>query len=349
MIPKPGKDKTQVASYRPISLLSVLSKVFEKLLLSKLGSALAINKVVPNHQFGFRHQHSTIEQEHRVVNVIKRALEEKKYCSAVFLDVSQAFDKVWHDGLLYKIKKLVPVEYHTILKNYLDERKFFVKQNSETSDLYLIKAGVPQGSVLGPVLYTIFTSDLPTSTDVTIATFADDTAILSSHVNPNTASRELQDHLFKIQEWLKLWRIKVNETKSVQVTFTNKKQKHCPSVKLNEVKLPQKSEVKYLGMHLDRKLTWKKHIETKRTQLKLKLSQMYWLIGRQSKLSLNCKVLIYKAIIKPIWTYGIQLWGSASASNIELLQRFQSKALRCLANAPWYVTNQVIHRDLKVE
>lgn len=114
------------------------------------------------------------------------------------------------------------------------------------------------------------------------------------------------------------------------------------------MELPQEETVKYLGMHLDRRMTFQKHIFTKRKQFGLKHSKMYWLMGRRSQLSTENKLLLYKAILKPIWTYGIQLWGSASKSNIEILQRFQSKVLRGIVNAPWYVTNQQIHRDLRV-
>ena len=101
-------------------------------------------------------------------------------------------------------------------------------------------------------------------------------------------------------------------------------------------------------MTLDRRLTWKQHILDKSKQLRDKLKKFYWLIGRRSNLSTQNKITLYKAVIKPVWTYGIQLWGTASNSNIEILQRFQSKTLRSLLNAPWYVTNEAIHRDLKI-
>lgn len=101
-------------------------------------------------------------------------------------------------------------------------------------------------------------------------------------------------------------------------------------------------------MHLDRRLTWRKHIETKRKELNFKTSKIYWLLGPKSKLSLENKLLVYKVILKPIWTYGIQLWGTASNSNIEILQRYQSKTLRSIVTAPWYVRNDVIHRDLNI-
>jgi hypothetical protein len=99
---------------------------------------------------------------------------------------------------------------------------------------------------------------------------------------------------------------------------------------------------------MDSKLSWKDHIIKKRKQMELKVTHLYWLIGKKSKLSLENKLLIYKTIIKPIWTYGIELWGCASKSHIAIIQRSQSKILRMIADAPWYVSNQTLHDDLKV-
>lgn len=347
MINKPGKNGIDVLSYRPISLLPILSKLFEKALIRRIKPILIDKKLIPDHQFGFRDNHGTIEQIHRVYDVVAKVLEEKKYCSAAFLDISQAFDKVWHVGLLYKLKKYLPPQIYQILKSYLQNRHFFVKIQDEQSTLQKIQAGVPQGSVLGPVLYLLYTADLPTSEKTTLSTFADDTAVLASDSNANIASTLLQEHLAKIENWLSKWRIKANESKSIHVTFTMRKGT-CPPVTLNNHQLPQENEAKYLGMHLDRRLTWKKHIFTKRKQLGLKFQKMYWLIGRQSKLTLANKLLLYKTILKPIWTYGIQLWGTASNSNIEILQRFQNKVLRNIVNAPWYVPNWIIQSDLNM-
>ena len=115
LILKPGKDATQVASYRPISLLPTLSKLFEKLLLKRIDPLTIQRNLIPNHQFGCRAQHSTIEQVHRVVAEVQLALDESKYCSAIFLDVAQAFDKVWHGGLKYKIRKKLPSQIAKLL------------------------------------------------------------------------------------------------------------------------------------------------------------------------------------------------------------------------------------------
>ena len=136
----------------------------------------------------------------------------------------------------------------------------------------------------------------------------------------------------------KKWKIKINKQKYTYITFTSRR-KSCPPVLINNQVIPQQSEVKYLGIHLDRRLTWKFHIDAKLTQMKLKALQINWLIGRNSMLSLDCKLLLYNSVLKPIWTYGIQLWGTASASNVEKIQRRQNKILRTITAAPWYIRN----------
>jgi hypothetical protein len=347
MVLKPEKDPTDVASYRPISLISAMSKLLEKLISRQIAVDTDPNTWIPHHQFGFRQGHSTLQQCHRITHTVNTALEHKQYCTAAFLDVSQAFDKVWHPGLLYKLKKCLPISYFPLFQSYLQDRTYVTKVNSATSSVHPIRSGVPQGSILGPLLYTIYTSDLPTSTHTVLSTFADDTAIVAVHRCPNTGSLHLQDHLNKIGDWLRKWRIKVNQGKSVHVTFTTRTG-HGPPIHINQQPIPQGTSVKYLGMHLDNKLTWREHIIHKRKQLDLKTRKILWLLGRTSPLSLENKLLIYKTTLKPVWTYGIELWGCANKTNVAIIQRYQSKVLRIITHAPWYVSNQTLHTDLRM-
>ena len=257
LIPRPGKPIYETSSYRPISLLPILSKLFEKLPTNRLLPLIEDLKTLPDHQFGFRKQHSTIEQIHRITHNISQTLEKKKYCSAVFLDIQQAFDKVWHEGLLYKLKKVLPHTYYSILKSYLSNRQFMVKYVDATTTTFPIEAGIPQDSVLGPLLFSIYTADLPISTEITIATFVDDTALLASHANPIIASSTL--HRGKVEKLFHKWGFKINEKNSTHVTFTLRKQT-CPQVSINNITVPNKDTVRYLSMTLDRRLTWKQHI-----------------------------------------------------------------------------------------
>jgi hypothetical protein len=201
-----------------------------------------------------------------------------------------------------------------------------------------LNVGVHQGSVPGPLHYLLFTVDLPVWLETTSVIFADNTALIATDNSPAIASCKLQTNLLAIQSRL--------TDLSQHITFTTRGGRH--PVHINNVHLPQTEEVKHLGLHLDRRLTWHKHIFTKRKQLRIALTKMYWVLGRKSKLCTNNKLLIYKTILKPIWAYGIQLWETASTSNIEIIVRFQSKALLMITDAPWYLPNTVIRKNLQI-
>ena len=149
-----------------------------------------------------------------------------------------------------------------------------VKYTDAITTNFPIEAGIPQGSLLGSLLFSIYTADLPISTRITIATFADETALLASHANPTTASSTLQRSLYSMEKWFHKWGFKINEKKSTHVTFTLRKQT-CPRVTINNTTIPNKDSVRYLGMTLDRILTWKQHITDKSKQLKDKLKKFY--------------------------------------------------------------------------
>jgi hypothetical protein len=274
-------------------------------------------------------------------------MEHRRYCTALFIDISQAFDKVWHTGLLLKLKQALPHPAYTLLISYLTDIMFQVRHQEAYATLHPILAGVPQGSILGPILCTIFTADLPESEQTLTATYADDTAILASHEDPKVDASKVQTHLYRLEQWLQQWRICANESKSTHVTFTLRREE-CLPVHLNGRPIPQSDKPKYLGLHLDRRLTWRTHIHAKRKQLEPSFKRMYWIIGRHSQMSIKNKLLLYKTLLRPIWTYGIPLWGMASQSNIAILQRFQNKVLRTIVNAPWYIPNRVLHPGLLI-
>ena len=118
---------------------------------------------------------------------------------------------------------------------------------------------------------------------------------------------------------------------------------------LDGIKIPYSNNAKYLGMTLDTKLRWKEHIKKKRIELDIRLSKLYWLLGRKSKLSVYNKLLFYNQVLKPVWTYGIQLWGCTCKNNISIIQRFQNRALRIITNCPWYVRDADLHRDTGIQ
>ena len=148
-----------------------------------------------------------MDQVHRITTIIEKTLEEKKVCCTVFLDVAQAFDKVWHEGLFHKTEQHLPAEYNKMLESYLSDRYFRVKQEHEYSELKQIKAGMPQRSVLGLVLYLLYTIDLH---------------------QLGEATEKLQRAVDKVNKWTRKWLIKLNKAKSVHVDFTNKRCHHIP-------------------------------------------------------------------------------------------------------------------------
>jgi len=183
--------------------LPVLSKLFKKLLLSRLLEIIQREKIIPNHQFGFRHRHAIIEQIHRIVKKINTDIEEGtagRYCTAAFLDVSQVFDKVWHAGQLHKIKSCFSLDLYAIIKSCLLQRTFRIKFGEVVTQLKDINSGVPQGSVLRPVLYLLpYTADLPIALHTITAIYADDTIILAAHKDHIEAFQRLQESFFHIQ------------------------------------------------------------------------------------------------------------------------------------------------------
>ena len=145
MLPKPGKNQHQTASYRSISLLLVFSKILEKIIYERLKPTVEKETLIPDHQIGFRNKHSTIKQMHKLVNKILLAIEKKQYCTAFFMNIEKAFDKINHESLLQTIKKQFPQQIHQLIKSYLSSRTFVIKIQNVYSEVKHIKAGIQQG------------------------------------------------------------------------------------------------------------------------------------------------------------------------------------------------------------
>lgn len=361
MIPKPGKPTELLASYRPISLLSGLSKILERILLKRMYESRNFTNAIPSHQFGFRYKHNTEQQLARVTQFILKAYEANNYCSAVFLDIQEAFDRVWHPGLFYKLKSLLsPILYATIC-HYLTNRTFMVEcHEGARSTPKVITAGVPQGSVLGPILYTIYTSDLPTpdtnlinlSQNITalLATYADDTVVMSAARTATTAICQVEGMLEPLTEWTNKWCIKINPNKTAHVLFSLKNENiHVIAPKIMNQTIETKDSHPYLGVILDKKLNFCKHTANLVTKLKARRTKLDWLLNNNSKLPTNSKILLYKQLIAPVWHYALPIWGAlTSQTQINRVAAFQSTTIRKITNAPWLTRNSTLHSDLKI-
>lgn len=349
---KPGKSPLQPNNYRPISLLPCLAKVFEKVINLRLQKFLEENNIINLNQYGFKKGHSTTHQVQRIVEKIGEAFNNKEMVGAVFLDVEKAFDSLWHKGL---IKKLlihnIPKELTHLIHSFLTDRRFQVRVNSTLSNTKAIKAGVPQGSILGPVLFNLYINDFPTLDNCITAQFADDTAILAKSKHGDIAFEKLQTALDTVQTWCEDWRIKINAQKSVSVLFRrhNIMEAYNTDLEIFDTNIKNETHTKYLGVHLDRKLNFNEHIKQtigKATGASISLNP---LIGKNSKLSLHNKVILYKSMIKPILLYASPAWAAVRKTTRHKLQIFQNKALRRMTDAPRYVRNKILHRDLKID
>ena len=295
-------DKQLVTNYRPISLLPICGKPFEKIIFNNLYGCLNENNLLTKNQSGFRPGDSTTNQLLYLVNEIHEAFENSKSLEirAVFLDISKAFDKVWHEGLIFKLKQNgISGSLLTLFENYLCNRKQRVVLNGSCSDFFTIESGVPQGSVLGPLLFLIYINDLETNIKSDIKFFADDTMLFSIVNDPLISAIDLNHDLNVIQQWAHQWKMEFNPDPTKQATevlFSCKKCKPFhPQLAFNGASVKTMNEQKHLGLILDSGLSFTKHLNEKIIKAKKNIG----LIKQLSKY-LPLKILnrIYKAFVR---------------------------------------------------
>jgi len=316
---------TLTSNYRPISTLPILSKIFEKLMYKQLQNFLSINEILSPNQFGFRNNSSTSDA---VVEFLDRAtgvLDQKSSMIAVFLDFSKAFDTVKHDILIDKLYVLgvrgLILEW---FKTYLVGRKQYVCVNGCDSSLLSVQTGVPQGSVLGPILFLIYINDMSRSSDrLQFVHFADDTTVCSSGNDIDVLVADINSQLSNVYSWLCSNRLSLNIRKSSCMLISNKRDGVVPSINIAGVDVDFVSEAKFLGILIDDRLTFKSHT----TQLCKKLSQSIGMLNRISGLvPPAAKTYIYYSLIYSRVSYGIVAWGRGSVGSARHLERLLSKA-----------------------
>jgi retron-type reverse transcriptase len=348
-IPKPGKDLLFPQNYRPISLLSNVGKVLEKVILTRLVRATNENHVLPDEQFGFRPKHSTADQLIHVTEFISQGINQNESTGAIFLDVAKAFDTVWHDGLVYKLHTAgVSLAMVKLLNSFLEDRKFHAKIGNVLSTVREIEAGVPQGSVLSPTLYAIFTADIPKPDETKIALYADDTAILTRSESPELISEQLRRAVESLEAWFRRWRIDVNPDKSSAILFTRRRHRPDGEIVMFDRPIPWKTEARYLGITFDNHLRFNAQLEHAKIRAQMVLGQLNSLVNRRSKMSIQNKVTIYRTIVRPAMMYGSAVWGNVCNTQLHKLQVVQNKFLRAAFKAPWFVRNTQLHREAKL-
>lgn len=356
MVPKPGKPKKDLTSYRPISLLPTLSKLFERVIAYRLKTVLEDWNILPSFQFGFREGHSTVAQMAKFSEFVNVNFEYYKQTTALFLDFHKAFDCVWHDGLISKMKDHnFPHYLAGIISSFLQDRTFSVKLEDNFSTIRPVRASVPQGSVLGPILFNFYVSDIAkeliTSPDSCfIGMFADDLLVAYADENLHVAQSKLQSLVENIVQWCRRWCITISVAKSEAKIFTLRRSEIPPCITIGSEPIPWKKEsVRWLGLWFDQKLTWADHISKKTAEGYQRLTKLFPLLNKKSSLRKKAALLIFKTILLPVITYGCPVWMAAAKCHIKKLQIFQNKVLRIITRAPWFVRNSNIRKDLNVK
>ena len=269
------EDKQLVKNYRPISLLPICGKLFEKIIFNSLYSYLNGNNLITRNQSGFRPGDSTTNQLLFLVNEIHEAFENPKSLEvrAVFLDISKAFDKVWHEGLIFKLKQNgISGKLLQFFESYLHNKKQRVSLNGFYSDYAVIESGVPQGSVLGPLLFLIYINDLQGNIKSSIKFFADDTMLFSVVKDPQLSADDLNHDLEVINQWAVQWKMAFNPDPNKQATemlFSCKKKKvNHPDLVFNGSTVARVMDHKHLGLVFQPNLSFEKHLLEKMTKAK---------------------------------------------------------------------------------
>ncbi|GFV96421.1 probable RNA-directed DNA polymerase from transposon X-element [Trichonephila clavipes] len=296
VIPKAGKDEKFQDNYRPISLISSLGKIFEKILLKHINSYSLCeeNNIIPDFQHGFRSQTSTQHQLLRATNLIVNGFNNKTYTVGLFLDVKKSLQQDvarrlnLQNDTLFKF----PTYLIKIIHSYLDNRTFNVKLNNVLSSQRPILASTPQGSILSPALYNIYTSDFPTDNNMTVCLFADDAALLCTRNTVQEAINLTQNYIYKLELWLTKWRIAINTDKTHAIVFRKLRSHNSPPpLQIFNSTIEWTFQVKYLGLILNDNFTYKPHFEETTKKFWKKFYSLIDILGRKSKLSLQNRLL----------------------------------------------------------
>ena len=269
-------------------------------------------------QYGFRNHRSTAMAIIDLIEYVTTALDKKKHVMGIFIDLKKAFDKIDHEILMKKL-------YHYGLRgisqkwiqSYLSQRKQFVEYDEVKSSCKDIVCGIPQGSILGPKLFILYINDIcNVSTLLKYVLFADDTNLLYEHENYETLCMNVNNELSKLNEWFSINKLSLNVKKTNFMVFGNKHINETLKIRINNEDIVKVSETKFLGIYIDFRLNWKKHIQN----ISNKVSKCIAIIYRASRvLNETALIMLYNTQVLPYFTYCSEVWGRTYRNNLYTL------------------------------
>jgi len=333
-------EKTLFTNYRPISILPAFSKIIEKIIANKMIYFFESTNVLYNHQYGFRPRHNTT---HPIIHLLNQVAEEndkplKNLTMSVFLDLSKAFDTISHKILITKLDYLgIRGTALNLLRNYLSDRKQYTEIYGEKSSFENIKCGVPQGSILGPLLFLVYINDIHRCTTLPMLCFADDTTISFSSNKIDILYETMNNELNKLNNWFNSNKLCLNVKKTKYIVFRpssihinlDNKYIHINNQPLDRIGITTNTKsFKFLGLHLDETLTWKFHIN----HLRKKLSYSNYIMNKvKNVLPKESLLILYHSLFHCHLNYGVEIWGACS--NISTISILQKRAIRVINRA----------------
>ena len=326
-----AKDPMIFSNYRPISLLSSFSKILEKLMSNRLLNFLNKCDILNKYQFGFRNNHSTYMALIILLENLNNALDKGQCSIGIFLDFQKAFDTINHGILLDKL-------YHYDIRgpaydwfsSYLNERYQFVVYNGCESEYKYIQCWVPQGSILGPLLFLIYINDLPSVSNLFMPIlFADDTNLFCTGRNIDSLVKEINAEMSKVYSWVKANKLSLNIDKTNFMLFTPKGfSRTMSNILIDGHQISEVKETKFLGVIIDNNLKWSAHIQ----YISRKISKGIGVMVKARKVfERNTLLSLYNSLILPYLNYCIHVWGKAYNTHLNHLIKMQNKAVSLIA------------------
>ncbi len=330
-------SKDELTNYRPISILPVCSKILEKIVHNQLYNYVTENNLMYVGQSGFRKHHSTCTALIKTIDKWNMDIDNGNYVGAVFVDLSKAFDMVNHTLLVRKLNSLgITGNENNWFKSYLSNRTQCVSINGCVSTPNVIMSGVPQGSILGPLLFLLFINDMPKNIgNSTVDMYADDTLIYVSHKDVDVIEKYLNEDLACLGKWLddNLMKVNVSKTK-VMLLGTNSKTSKIDDINvfMNNTRVEKVNCFKYLGVTIDANLKWTDHVNNVYRKMCNSLGIMRRIKPFIPQSSL---VTIYNTMFLPHLDYGIIVWSNCGDSQLNKIQKLQNTAMRIILSAPF--------------